>query len=225
MQSGIQTDNPGPWFLHCHIDPHLEVGLAVVLAEDIPAIAATDRVPGGFTYSEPNIAIFLTKFPVQLNGETSVQNTMRYLPQNSDCSVPTRLCSGLCAKTCNQSDNANAGRQFCAMEANTLSLCTTRVFEGRGAEGDTAMCLTLASYASRPANAPAGLWLKQINALGQDTNASLGTQMMTYQRSSSTTQFSITQLPAAKAIHLGLLQPPLRSDREELCSGDLKQDV
>ncbi|KAF5349416.1 hypothetical protein D9757_013112 [Collybiopsis confluens] len=27
------TDNAGPWFLHCHIDWHLEVGLAVVLAE------------------------------------------------------------------------------------------------------------------------------------------------------------------------------------------------
>ncbi|KAI3607117.1 laccase [Moniliophthora roreri] len=27
------TDNPGPWFLHCHIDWHLEVGLAVVFAE------------------------------------------------------------------------------------------------------------------------------------------------------------------------------------------------
>nr|AIO05520.1 Laccase 5 [Hypsizygus marmoreus] len=28
------TDNPGPWFLHCHIDWHLAVGLAVVFAED-----------------------------------------------------------------------------------------------------------------------------------------------------------------------------------------------
>nr|AHD24908.1 putative laccase 7 [Flammulina velutipes] len=28
------TDNPGPWFLHCHIDWHLELGLAVVFAED-----------------------------------------------------------------------------------------------------------------------------------------------------------------------------------------------
>ncbi|KAJ6582164.1 laccase 2 precursor [Mycena capillaripes] len=28
------TDNAGPWFLHCHIDWHLEIGLAVVLAED-----------------------------------------------------------------------------------------------------------------------------------------------------------------------------------------------
>ncbi|KAL0959310.1 hypothetical protein HGRIS_014574 [Hohenbuehelia grisea] len=27
------TDNPGPWFLHCHIDWHLEIGLAVVFAE------------------------------------------------------------------------------------------------------------------------------------------------------------------------------------------------
>ncbi|KIY71462.1 multicopper oxidase [Cylindrobasidium torrendii FP15055 ss-10] len=30
-----KTDNPGPWFLHCHIDWHLEAGLAVVMAEDI----------------------------------------------------------------------------------------------------------------------------------------------------------------------------------------------
>ncbi|KAF9033807.1 laccase 17 [Panaeolus papilionaceus] len=27
------TDNPGPWFLHCHLDWHLEAGLAVVFAE------------------------------------------------------------------------------------------------------------------------------------------------------------------------------------------------
>ena len=30
----FRTDNPGPWFLHCHIDFHLEAGFAVVLAED-----------------------------------------------------------------------------------------------------------------------------------------------------------------------------------------------
>ncbi|KAF8206979.1 laccase 2 [Mycena galopus ATCC 62051] len=28
------TDNAGPWFLHCHIDWHLENGLAIVFAED-----------------------------------------------------------------------------------------------------------------------------------------------------------------------------------------------
>ncbi|EJD00037.1 laccase [Fomitiporia mediterranea MF3/22] len=36
----FMTDNPGPWFLHCHINWHLEGGLAVVLAEaaeDIPS--------------------------------------------------------------------------------------------------------------------------------------------------------------------------------------------
>ncbi|KAH8801997.1 laccase [Flagelloscypha sp. PMI_526] len=27
------ADNPGPWFLHCHIDWHLELGLALVFAE------------------------------------------------------------------------------------------------------------------------------------------------------------------------------------------------
>ncbi|CAK5274943.1 unnamed protein product [Mycena citricolor] len=29
------TDNRGPWFLHCHIDWHLEAGFAVVMAEDV----------------------------------------------------------------------------------------------------------------------------------------------------------------------------------------------
>ncbi|KAJ7454639.1 laccase [Mycena galericulata] len=33
----FRTDNPGPWFLHCHIDWHLEAGLAVVFAEDTSA--------------------------------------------------------------------------------------------------------------------------------------------------------------------------------------------
>ncbi|KAJ7503520.1 laccase [Mycena galericulata] len=28
------TDNAGPWFLHCHIDWHLEAGFAIVFAED-----------------------------------------------------------------------------------------------------------------------------------------------------------------------------------------------
>ncbi|KAF8492202.1 laccase [Russula emetica] len=32
------TDNPGPWFLHCHIDWHLERGFAVVFAEDVPDV-------------------------------------------------------------------------------------------------------------------------------------------------------------------------------------------
>lgn len=27
------TDNSGPWFLHCHIDWHLDAGFAVVMAE------------------------------------------------------------------------------------------------------------------------------------------------------------------------------------------------
>ncbi|KAJ3873232.1 laccase 1 AVT [Lentinula edodes] len=36
------TDNPGPWFLHCHIDLHLEFGLAVVMAEAPSLVKATD---------------------------------------------------------------------------------------------------------------------------------------------------------------------------------------
>ncbi|KAK0205756.1 laccase [Desarmillaria ectypa] len=36
------SDNAGPWFLHCHIDWHLEIGLAVVFAEDVDTIQKQD---------------------------------------------------------------------------------------------------------------------------------------------------------------------------------------
>ncbi|KAF7329657.1 Laccase I [Mycena kentingensis (nom. inval.)] len=39
------TDNAGPWFLHCHIDWHLDIGLAVVLAENVPKIATFNPPP------------------------------------------------------------------------------------------------------------------------------------------------------------------------------------
>ncbi|KAL5523464.1 hypothetical protein ACEPAG_7637 [Sanghuangporus baumii] len=38
------TNNPGPWILHCHIDWHLEAGLAVVFAEDANNIASQNPV-------------------------------------------------------------------------------------------------------------------------------------------------------------------------------------
>ncbi|KAH9849284.1 laccase 1 [Lenzites betulinus] len=41
----FQTNNPGPWFLHCHIDFHLDAGFAVVMAEDTPDVAAVNPVP------------------------------------------------------------------------------------------------------------------------------------------------------------------------------------
>ncbi|KAJ7632022.1 laccase 14 [Mycena rosella] len=39
------TDNKGPWMLHCHVDWHLEGGMAVVLAEDIPDMAKENPPP------------------------------------------------------------------------------------------------------------------------------------------------------------------------------------
>ncbi|KAI0666083.1 laccase B [Trametes maxima] len=39
------TDNPGPWFLHCHIDFHLEAGFAIVFAEDTTDTASVNSVP------------------------------------------------------------------------------------------------------------------------------------------------------------------------------------
>ncbi|KAI0000121.1 laccase [Russula compacta] len=39
------TDNPGPWFFHCHIDWHLNAGFAVVFAEDVPDVPSQDVAP------------------------------------------------------------------------------------------------------------------------------------------------------------------------------------
>ncbi|TFK20274.1 laccase 2 precursor [Coprinopsis marcescibilis] len=41
----FRTDNPGPWIMHCHIDWHLVLGLAVVFAEDVPIVATADPPP------------------------------------------------------------------------------------------------------------------------------------------------------------------------------------
>ncbi|KAH7891006.1 laccase [Phlebopus sp. FC_14] len=40
------TDNPGPWFLHCHIDFHLDQGMAVVFAEDTQDTASSSPING-----------------------------------------------------------------------------------------------------------------------------------------------------------------------------------
>ncbi|KAJ3526953.1 hypothetical protein NMY22_g9962 [Coprinellus aureogranulatus] len=39
------ADNSGPWFLHCHIDWHLDLGLAMVLAVDIDDVALINPTP------------------------------------------------------------------------------------------------------------------------------------------------------------------------------------
>ena len=54
------TDNPGPWFLHCHIDWHLDLGFALVFAEDIPEVAAANPVPR--KYCVPIIVCLCTVF-------------------------------------------------------------------------------------------------------------------------------------------------------------------
>ncbi|OCH90801.1 phenoloxidase [Obba rivulosa] len=41
----FETDNPGPWFLHCHIDYHLEAGFAIVFAEGVNDVKAVNPVP------------------------------------------------------------------------------------------------------------------------------------------------------------------------------------
>ncbi|KAG6917876.1 hypothetical protein DXG01_000646 [Tephrocybe rancida] len=49
------TDNAGPWFLHCHIDWHLELGLAIVFAEDIPHTKAENPTPAAWNKLCPSI--------------------------------------------------------------------------------------------------------------------------------------------------------------------------
>ncbi|KAG6335799.1 hypothetical protein ID866_3295 [Astraeus odoratus] len=54
------TDNAGPWFLHCHIDWHLEAGFAVVMAENPTGVGAhvgnaTSEFSERFCYSESDL--------------------------------------------------------------------------------------------------------------------------------------------------------------------------
>ncbi|KAF9073365.1 laccase lcc6 [Rhodocollybia butyracea] len=59
------TDNAGPWFLHCHIDWHLEAGFAIVFAEDIPDVASANPVPEDWSNLCP---IYDALTPAQLGG-------------------------------------------------------------------------------------------------------------------------------------------------------------
>ncbi|EIN14730.1 laccase [Punctularia strigosozonata HHB-11173 SS5] len=43
------TDNVGPWFLHCHIDWHLDTGFAVVFSEDQADVPAQVPVPSAWS--------------------------------------------------------------------------------------------------------------------------------------------------------------------------------
>ncbi|KZV61483.1 multicopper oxidase [Peniophora sp. CONT] len=55
------TSNPGPWFLHCHIDQHLEAGLAVVFAEDADDTSQEMSAPAQWDDLCPAYESFLAK--------------------------------------------------------------------------------------------------------------------------------------------------------------------
>jgi iron transport multicopper oxidase len=54
----FETNNEGPWIMHCHIDWHLNLGFAIVLAEDVPAIAQT-KPPSAWDALCPDYNAFL----------------------------------------------------------------------------------------------------------------------------------------------------------------------
>ncbi|KAG6919825.1 hypothetical protein DXG01_000330 [Tephrocybe rancida] len=59
------TDNAGPWFLHCHIDWHIELGLAIIFAEDPegteahvkPIPPSFDQLCPAYNKFNPDVAI------------------------------------------------------------------------------------------------------------------------------------------------------------------------
>ncbi|KAL1743791.1 multicopper oxidase/laccase [Schizophyllum fasciatum] len=62
------ADNPGPWFLHCHIDPHLQGGLAVVFAEGVDAAAAANPPPADWAQLCPVWNTFFGSFNRPVDG-------------------------------------------------------------------------------------------------------------------------------------------------------------
>ncbi|EIN05369.1 laccase 1 [Punctularia strigosozonata HHB-11173 SS5] len=61
------TDNYGPWFLHCHIDWHLQAGFAVVFAEDTGDVPANVVPPSAWDDLCPTYDALT---PDELGGET-----------------------------------------------------------------------------------------------------------------------------------------------------------
>ncbi|PPR01726.1 hypothetical protein CVT24_001600 [Panaeolus cyanescens] len=59
----FQTDNAGPWIMHCHIDWHFENGLSVIFAEDTTTVSAMDP-PTSWDNLCPNYKAFGPEFPV-----------------------------------------------------------------------------------------------------------------------------------------------------------------
>ncbi|KAI0062735.1 laccase [Artomyces pyxidatus] len=55
------TDNPGPWFIHCHIDWHLNLGLAAVFAENVPDVPSVDSAPSAWSKLCPQYNAFLNQ--------------------------------------------------------------------------------------------------------------------------------------------------------------------
>ncbi|KAI9508590.1 laccase [Russula earlei] len=68
----FMTDNPGPWFFHCHIDWHLNAGFAVVFAEDVPDVKAQVNPPQAWENLCPRYNNFIdnntSSGPVDLTG-------------------------------------------------------------------------------------------------------------------------------------------------------------
>ncbi|KAK1221502.1 hypothetical protein PQX77_015693 [Marasmius sp. AFHP31] len=55
----FRTDNTGPWIMHCHIALHQELGLAVVMAENIPGIQQNPDPPAAWNGLCPAYEQFL----------------------------------------------------------------------------------------------------------------------------------------------------------------------
>ncbi|KAG1888610.1 laccase [Suillus subluteus] len=65
------TDNSGPWFLHCHIDWHLDAGFAVVMAESpLDTQAHLGYIPNGWDELCPT---FNSLTPAQIGAQNSYQ--------------------------------------------------------------------------------------------------------------------------------------------------------
>ncbi|KAF9256073.1 Cupredoxin, partial [Marasmius fiardii PR-910] len=45
----FQTDNPGPWFLHCHIGWHLATGMGVIFAEGVNQTKTDIKPPAAWS--------------------------------------------------------------------------------------------------------------------------------------------------------------------------------
>ncbi|CAE6432215.1 unnamed protein product [Rhizoctonia solani] len=83
----FKTDNPGPWFLHCHIDWHLVEGFAMVFAEAPEAIKDGPQS----VHVDPEWKGLCEKISLDVTNKESIESAVKLISSENDGKLDTLI--------------------------------------------------------------------------------------------------------------------------------------